>query len=39
MINRIFFKGWTNNSRKVIIMATDDAFHIAGDGKVFENIN
>lgn len=26
--------GWRNESRKLIVVATDGLFHIAGDGKV-----
>lgn len=28
--------GWRNTSRKLIVVATDGPFHIAGDGKVTE---
>jgi len=29
--------GWRDNSRRILLVATDDGFHIAGDGKVIFN--
>ena len=27
--------GWRNNARKLMLILTDNAYHIAGDGRVF----
>jgi hypothetical protein len=31
-------QGWRNGSRKLIVVATDGPFHIAGDGKVCKSV-
>lgn len=43
-LSKLFFLcqqqvGWRNESRRILLYATDGGYHIAGDGKVANLIN